>query len=150
MNKHKKSNLESLKGRQNILISHNLLVRQYITQFQSSSISRVILYSKVELVVILFQLQTCVQFDNCHPFSSGHDRNGHSNPAPPYQQHIQLPLPSLPPAKPPHRIFGMRGSDIDKYSRVIFPIMFLSFHMMYWMIYLSISGEIPEDLVYLE
>jgi len=97
-----------------------------------------------------YHRETCVQFDNCHPFSSGHDRNGHSNPAPPYQQHIQLPLPSLPPAKPPHRIFGMRGSDIDKYSRVIFPIMFLSFHMMYWMIYLSISGEIPEDLVYLE
>ena len=45
---------------------------------------------------------------------------------------------------------GMRGSDIDKYSRVIFPIMFFCFHMIYWTIYLSISGEIPEDLVYLE
>ena len=70
-----------------------------------------------------------------------HARNGQG------QQAVQLPLPSLPPAKPPHRIFGMRGSDIDKYSRVIFPIMFISFHMMYWMIYLSISGEIPEDVV---
>ena len=60
--------------------------------------------------------------------------------------------PSLPPApaKPPSRILGMRGSDIDKYSRVIFPIMFVSFHMVYWMIYLSISGEIPSDLVYLQ
>ena len=95
------------------------------------------------MVLIQFQLQTCVQFDNCHPLSSGQG-------APSFPQPIQLPLPSLPPAKPPHRIFGMRGSDIDKYSRVIFPIMFLSFHMMYWMIYLSISGDIPEDLVYLE
>ena len=95
---------------------------------------------------MVFQLQTCVQFDSCHPLSGGHDRNGHNNPP----QHVQLPLPSLPATKPPHRIFGMRGSDIDKYSRVIFPIMFLSFHMMYWMIYLSISGEIPEDLVYLQ
>ena len=67
-----------------------------------------------------------------------------------HSQPIQLPLPSLPSPRAPHRILGMRGSDIDKYSRVIFPIMFVSFHMMYWMIYLSISGEIPEDLVYLE
>ena len=74
----------------------------------------------------------------------------HSPHPPCYSQHVQLPLPTLPPPKPPHRIFGMRGSDIDKYSRVIFPIMFFCFHMIYWTIYLSISGEIPEDLVYLE
>ena len=30
----------------------------------------------------------------------------------------------------PPQVFGMRGSDIDKYSRVIFPIMFLSFHLV--------------------
>ena len=65
------------------------------------------------------------------------------------QQPIQLPLPTLPPPRPPHRIFGMRGSDIDKYSRVIFPIMFVTFHMMYWMIYLSISGDVPDDIVLL-
>ena len=75
--------------------------------------------------------------------SHHHVRNGHPQP-------VQLPLPTLPPPKPPHRIFGMRGSDIDKYSRVIFPIMFFCFHMIYWTIYLSISGEIPEDLVYLD
>ena len=67
-----------------------------------------------------------------------------------YNQQVQLPLPTLPPPKPPHRIFGMRGSDIDKYSRVIFPIMFVSFHLMYWMIYISISGDIPDDVVPLE
>merc|ERR1719410_1373983 len=65
----------------------------------------------------------------------------------PNQCHVQLPLPTLPPPKPPHRIWGMRGSDIDKYSRVIFPIMFFCFHMIYWTIYLSISGDIPQDIV---
>ena len=75
------------------------------------------------------------------PRDHHHVRNGHPQPA------VQLPLPTLPPPKPPHRIFGMRGSDIDKYSRVIFPIMFVSFHMMYWMIYMSMSGEIPDDIV---
>ena len=101
--------------------------------------------------IILFQTQ--LQLHSCCmmtcAITGGHDtlprdhhhvRNGHPQP-------VQLPLPTLPPPKPPHRIFGMRGSDIDKYSRVIFPIMFVSFHMMYWMIYLSISGDIPQDLV---
>ena len=37
---------------------------------------------------------------------------------------------------------GMRASDIDKYSRVIFPITFATFHMTYWSIYLTISGEL--------
>ena len=35
------------------------------------------------------------------------------------------------------QVFGMRGSDIDKYSRVIFPIMFLSFHLVAIQIILS-------------
>ncbi len=60
-----------------------------------------------------------------------------------------IALPCIP-VDPPTRVLGMRASDIDKYSRVIFPIMFLTFHLMYWMIYLSISGELPNDLVYLE
>lgn len=103
------------------------------------------------------QLHSCCMM-TCAVNGGGHDtlprdmhgRNGVSDRLlPGHQQPIQLPLPSLPPSKPPHRIFGMRGSDIDKYSRVLFPMMFLSFHMMYWMIYMSISGEMPEDLVYL-
>ena len=57
--------------------------------------------------------------------------------------------PVLPP-NPPTRILGMRASDIDKYSRVIFPIMFITFHLMYWMIYFSLAGDVPDDIVYLQ
>ena len=61
---------------------------------------------------------------------------------------LPVSVPTLPP-QPPNRLFGMRASDIDKYSRVIFPIMFVTFHLMYWMIYLSLAGDVPEDTVYL-
>jgi len=61
----------------------------------------------------------------------------------------QLPPAPIPKA-PPERLFGMKASDIDKYSRIVFPITFLSFHLMYWMIFLTISNEVVEDLVYLQ
>ena len=57
---------------------------------------------------------------------------------------------SIKRKEPPNKILGVRASDIDKYSRVVFPIMFLSFHLMYWMIYLTISNEVADDLVYLQ
>ena len=61
------------------------------------------------------------------------------------------PMSSPKPLQgPPERLCGMKASDIDKYSRIIFPLFFLSFHLMYWMIYLTISDEIVDDLVYLE
>ena len=47
-------------------------------------------------------------------------------------------------------IWFIQASDIDKYSRIVFPITFLSFHLMYWMIYLTISNDVVDDLVYLE
>ena len=62
-----------------------------------------------------------------------------------------VPPPAPAPAgPPPERLCGMKASDIDKYSRVVFPIAFLSFHLMYWMIYLTISNEVADDLVYLQ
>ena len=62
--------------------------------------------------------------------------------------------PLLPPGTfrqqvSPNKILGIRASDIDKYSRVVFPIMFLSFHLMYWMIYMNV-GEVPGEVVYLD
>ncbi|XP_023343634.1 gamma-aminobutyric acid receptor subunit beta [Eurytemora carolleeae] len=105
-----------------------------------------------------YQREASVRFHTCCmmtcTLNGGHEhhdtlpRNGKEDDSR-QQLQIQLP-PPLPPAQPPNRVLGMRASDIDKYSRVIFPIMFLTFHLMYWMIYLSISGEVPEDLVYLE
>ena len=51
---------------------------------------------------------------------------------------------------PPNSVFGVRGSDIDKYSRVIFPVIFVAFHITYWTLCLSISGQTPPDIVLLE
>merc|ERR1711962_769075 len=41
------------------------------------------------------------------------------------------PPAPVPLQAPPERLFGMKASDIDKYSRIVFPITFLSFHLMY-------------------
>lgn len=63
-----------------------------------------------------------------------------------------VPIPSIsqPPPPPPSTVLGMRGSDIDKYSRVVFPVVFLTFHLAYWCSFLSFSGQVPDDIVMLE
>ncbi|XP_059079310.1 gamma-aminobutyric acid receptor subunit beta-like isoform X1 [Tigriopus californicus] len=48
-----------------------------------------------------------------------------------------------------HKMLGIAPSDIDKYSRIFFPISFISFNLMYWIIYLHVSDEVAEDLVLL-
>ena len=45
-----------------------------------------------------------------------------------------------------NQMYGASPSTIDKYSRVIFPVCFTCFHLMYWLIYLHISDEIAEGL----
>ena len=50
-------------------------------------------------------------------------------------------------SKNPNKMFGVSPSDIDKYSRVVFPVCFICFNLMYWVIYLHISDVLAEDLV---
>jgi len=38
-------------------------------------------------------------------------------------------------------ILGMTPSDIDKYSRIFFPITFTCFQLMYWIIYNHLSDD---------
>lgn len=42
-------------------------------------------------------------------------------------------------------IFGVRPSSIDKYSRVVFPVCFVCFHLMYWIVYLHISAFLESE-----
>ncbi len=46
-----------------------------------------------------------------------------------------------------NKMGGVSPSDIDKYSRVLFPVSFTCFNLMYWIIYLHISEELVPDLV---
>uniref|UniRef100_T1IZK7 Neurotransmitter-gated ion-channel transmembrane domain-containing protein n=1 Tax=Strigamia maritima TaxID=126957 RepID=T1IZK7_STRMM len=46
-----------------------------------------------------------------------------------------------------NKLCGISPSDIDKYSRVVFPVCFVCFNLMYWIIYLHISDVIVEDIV---
>ena len=47
------------------------------------------------------------------------------------------------------KMLGISPSDIDKYSRIFFPVSFICFNLMYWIIYLHVSDEIARDLVML-
>lgn len=74
------------------------------------------------------------------------------------ENHHPLPPPT-PLSKPhhhhggkcknPNKLLGVSPSDIDKYSRVIFPVCFICFNLMYWIIYLHISNEPNPDLIVL-
>ena len=64
--------------------------------------------------------------------------------------------PGPPPPNPEcdmkdlNKMFGMTASDIDKYSRVFFPVTFTCFQLMYWIIYQHLSDEVIPDLVFLQ
>ena len=64
-----------------------------------------------------------------------------------YLDRAQLTPPMAPTANPPTTLWGVRASDIERYARIAFPLIFFSFHLMYWTILISISGHTVEDLI---
>jgi len=62
------------------------------------------------------------------------------------------PSDSMPPevkGKDLNKLLGMTASDIDKYSRIFFPVTFTCFQLMYWIIYTHLSDDVVDDLVFL-
>lgn len=57
---------------------------------------------------------------------------------------LKAPPPTPFGPKDLNRMHGVSPSDIDKYSRVVFPACFVCFNLMYWIIYMHISAKDAE------
>ncbi len=68
---------------------------------------------------------------------------------PPEELLLHQAPPLLQCKKNLQKMGGISPSDIDKYSRILFPVSFTCFNLMYWIIYLNISEEVVPDLVLL-
>ncbi|CAF4918375.1 unnamed protein product [Pieris macdunnoughi] len=65
--------------------------------------------------------------------------------APPSEE--EIPPHLLQELKNTNKLFGTTPSDVDKYSRIVFPVLFFCFNLMYWIIYLHVSDVVADDLV---
>ena len=57
------------------------------------------------------------------------------------------PVPYMEFGELPATLFGCRASDIERYASILFPLLFFTFHMVYWTILVSISENTVEDLI---
>ena len=66
------------------------------------------------------------------------------------QERLQFlhPFPSLvtDTAEPPF-LLPFQASDIERYARIIFPLLFITFHLVYWTLLAKITELHLDDLV---
>jgi len=98
---------------------------------------------------------TIAKYNNSHGpprFPRRFDDDGPAPPPAPPSAPKLIPsmMASVVTPKDINKMFGITASDIDKYSRMIFPITFVCFQLMYWIIYQHLSDIIVEDLVFLQ
>ena len=46
-----------------------------------------------------------------------------------------------------HNLLPFHASDIERYSRIVFPLLFITFHLVYWTLLLKMTDTHLEDLV---